>query len=58
MLVLPFESRALIHSFFVFFPFKAIFLNSKKKIVDVKKIRPFTIYKPRKPAKYVVELAK
>ncbi|MBU0929865.1 MAG: DUF192 domain-containing protein [Nanoarchaeota archaeon] len=51
------ESRidASIHSLFVFFPFNAVFLNSKKEMVDHKKIRPFSFYMPKKPAKYVLE---
>jgi len=30
-----------IHSFFVFFPFLAIWLDDKNKIIEIKKIRPF-----------------
>jgi uncharacterized membrane protein (UPF0127 family) len=55
LLVLPKESKVNIHSFFVFFPFKAVFLNSKKQVVDSKKIKPFTFYRSKKPAKYVLE---
>lgn len=51
------ESRidASIHSCFVFFPFNALFLNSKKELVDHKKIYPFSFYTPKKAAKYVLE---
>lgn len=47
-----------IHSFFVFFPFDAIYLDSNKKIVDIiRKIAPFTLYvRNKKPAKYLLEL--
>lgn len=47
-----------IHSFFVFFPFDAIYLDEKKKVVDVVRgIIPFTAYvENRKPAKYLLEL--
>ncbi len=58
LLEVPYESKhqAAIHSFFVFFPFYAIFLNSKKEVVDFKKMKPFRIYRPKKPAKYVLEV--
>lgn len=47
-----------IHSFFVFFPFDAIWMNEEKKIVDMKRVYPFRAFVyPRAPAKYVLELA-
>ncbi|MDD5337337.1 MAG: DUF192 domain-containing protein [Candidatus ainarchaeum sp.] len=47
-----------IHSFFVFFPFDAVYLDSKKQVVEVvKAIKPFTPYvKNRKPAMYLLEM--
>lgn len=47
-----------IHSFFVFFKFDAVFLNSNKKVVDVREeIKPFTFsITPSKPSKYLLEL--
>ncbi len=47
-----------IHSFFVFFPFDAIYIDEKKKVVDVvRKIKPFTVcIRNKKPAKYLLEL--
>ena len=59
LLVFPREgrNRATIHSFFVFFPFQAIFLNSRKEVVDSKRIKPFRVIRPRKPAKFVLELS-
>lgn len=58
LLEIPYEKRthASIHSFFVFFPFYAIFLNSNKEVVDLKRISPFTFYTPKKPAKYILEI--
>ncbi len=52
------ESRtnSAIHSFFVFFPFYAIFLNSRKEVVDFKRVKPFSFYKPKKAAKYILEV--
>ena len=31
-----------IHSFFVFFPFLAIWLDDKNKVMEIKEVRPFT----------------
>lgn len=47
-----------IHSLFVFFPFDAIYLDSRKIVVDVAKgVKPFTPYlENRTPAKYLLEL--
>jgi len=60
LFILPAESSELnsIHSFFVFFPFDAVFLNSKGVVVDIKEnIRPFTFkITPKKPAKYIIEM--
>jgi len=58
LLCLPKEKRVSIHSFFVFFPFYAVFLDSQKKVVDIKKMWPFMYYKSKKPFKYVLEIAK
>ncbi len=47
-----------IHSFFVFFPFDAIYISEKKIVVDViRQVPPFTAYAAnRRPAKYLLEL--
>ena len=60
LLVLKNQGRieAGIHSFFVFFPFDAVWLDENWKIVDLKTVRPFSFKTPRKPAKYVLELPK
>ncbi|HUW43779.1 MAG TPA: hypothetical protein VMV95_02365 [Bacillota bacterium] len=34
-------SKEAIHSFFVFFPFIAVWLDSKGKIIEIRKIKPF-----------------
>ena len=55
----PKEARVecAIHAFFVFFPFDAVYLDGRKKVVDVRhRILPFTpLVVPRKPAKYLIE---
>ncbi len=53
------ESRILttVHMLFVFFPLDVLFLNSEKKVVDKKTLKPFTLsYSPKKAAKYFIEL--
>ncbi|NYZ78902.1 DUF192 domain-containing protein [Candidatus Micrarchaeota archaeon] len=60
LFIMPTESRefSTIHSFFVFFPFDAIFLDSKGVVIDMKSgIKPFMLnITPKKPAKYIVEM--
>jgi uncharacterized membrane protein (UPF0127 family) len=58
LFVLDRERTFGIHSFFVFFPFDAVYLDSGKKVVDVARgVKPFTFYvENRKPAKYLLEL--
>lgn len=37
--------------------FDAVFLNSRKQVVDVKRVEPFSFWlAPRAPAKYLIEL--
>lgn len=46
-----------IHSFFVFFPFYAIWLNNKNKIIEIKKVKPFTLHvKPKKSFSRLIEI--
>lgn len=46
-----------IHSFFVFFNFLAIWLDTKNKVIDFKIIKPFTIaVKPKEPFRKLIEL--
>jgi uncharacterized membrane protein (UPF0127 family) len=55
----PQESRVecTIHAFFVFFPFDAIYLDGKKRVVDIHEaIKPFTpLVVPKRKAKYLIE---
>ena len=37
------KTKMLIHSFFVFFPFLAVWLDDKNKVMEIKKVRPFTL---------------
>ena len=49
--------KSIIHSLFVFYPIKVIWMNSNFDIVDIKIIKPFTLFvSPKKPARYILEL--
>ena len=46
-----------IHSFFVFFPFLAVWLDDKNKVLEVNKVEPFTIaVLPKKPFRKLIEI--
>ena len=46
-----------LHMFFVFYPIDVVFLDGKKRVVELKQnFRPFQVYNSRKQAKYVIEL--
>ena len=60
-LVFPFKEEtrlgASIHMLFVFFPIAAVYLDAKKRVVDIAVLKPFALnYTPKKKAKYLVEL--
>ena len=47
-----------LHMLFVFFPIDVLFLDSKKKVVEIKQhILPFTAYVPAHAASAVIELS-
>ncbi|MBU2100633.1 DUF192 domain-containing protein [Candidatus Micrarchaeota archaeon] len=50
-------TNASIHMLFVFFPIDVVYLDSNKRVVDIRlNLRPGTLYySPKKPAKYFVE---
>ncbi|RLG16097.1 hypothetical protein DRN69_01755 [Candidatus Pacearchaeota archaeon] len=46
-----------IHSFFVFFPFVALWLDDKNKLLDLKLVKPFKFFiVPKKPYQKLVEI--
>ena len=52
------EKRLTLHMIFVFYPIDVLFLDSSKKVVEMKKaLKPFTFYKNKKKARYVIELS-
>lgn len=44
-----------IHMFFMRIALDVIFLDHEKRVVDLATLRPWQIYIPRKPAKYIIE---
>ena len=58
VLVFPNEQKVDLHMFFVFFPIDVIFLDKRKRVVEMKKnFEPFTTYVTHKKAKYAVEVS-
>jgi uncharacterized membrane protein (UPF0127 family) len=50
-------SRTAIHSFYVFFPFLAVWLDDKNRINEIRKVFPFTLYvRPKKPFYRLIEI--
>jgi len=46
-----------IHMLFVFFPIDILFLDKKKKVIEIKKnLKPFSFYSSKTKAKYFIEL--
>lgn len=45
-----------IHMFFMRIPLDVIFLDAQKKVVDQVNLKPWQVYTPKKPARYVLEL--
>ncbi len=51
------EQPVPLHNMFVFQVIDVLFLDGKKHVVEIKRnFRPFTLYNPKKKAKYVIEL--
>jgi len=51
------DTRMAIHSFFVFFPFHAVWLDKNNKIIEQRKVKPFTFcVKPRKAFRKLIEI--
>lgn len=55
--VFNWEKRISLHMLFVFYPIDVLFLDSCKKVVEIKEnFRPFTAYLPRRKSKFIMEL--
>ena len=51
------KRKIVIHSFFVFFPFVALWLNEKKEVVDANIVKPFVSYvSPSEKTNYLIEV--
>ena len=51
------EKKVSLHMFFVFFPIDVLFLGADKKIIEIKeRFKPWTFYRPKSKALYIVEL--
>lgn len=52
------ERKVSLHNWFVFFPHTVLLLNKNQEIVEIKEnFKPFTFYKPKHHAQYIIELA-
>jgi uncharacterized protein len=57
--VMEFDEEQIVplHMAFVFFPIDVAFLSTKKQVVEIKSdFRPFSYYRPKKKARYIIEL--
>ena len=53
----PENTRIRIHSFFVFFPFFGVWFDDKNKIIQVKRVKPFTFsVRPKKSFTKILEI--
>ena len=51
------ENIVPLHMFFVFYQIDVLFLDKNKRVVEIKQnFKPFTFYKPKNKAKWVIEL--
>ncbi len=50
------EKRVVFHMFFVFFPIYLVLLNSSLKVIEIKKLFPFEIYKTKNKILYALEI--
>lgn len=58
IMTFPSPKKISLHNFFVFYPIDILLLNEKKEIIEIKhNFKPFTFYKAKQNAKYVIELA-
>lgn len=60
-IIFAFEKERLValHMWFVFFPIDVVYLDAKKRVVEIiEGFLPFGYYSPKNKAKYVLELKK
>jgi hypothetical protein len=57
--VLPRERTLLMHMLFVFYPIDVVLLNSRREVIELKRdFRPFSFYRLKNKARYILELKK
>ena len=55
--VLPRERTLIMHMLFVFYPIDVVLLDNRQEIVELKPgFRPFSFYRLRRKARYILEL--
>lgn len=52
------KSRSSIHTCFMRFEITVIFIDWEEKVFEIKDLKPWKYHKPKKPAKYVIEIEK
>lgn len=51
------EKKEIIDMFFVFYPIDLVFLDKKKRVIELKEnLKPFRFYKTKNKARYLLEL--
>lgn len=50
------ERQIAIHTWFVFFPITLVFLNKSKQVTEIKGMKPWTIYRSKTAAAYMIEM--
>ncbi len=45
-----------LHMFFVFCNLDVLFLDKNKRVVEIARLKPFTIYTPKHKTKYIIEM--
>ena len=51
------EIQSSLHMWFVFYPIDVLFLDSRKKVVEIKEhFQPFTFYFPQHTSKFIIEV--
>ncbi|MDR2545677.1 MAG: DUF192 domain-containing protein [Methanobrevibacter sp.] len=53
-----YSKRSSMHMFFMRISLDVLFINEENKVYEMVTLKPWKIYSPKKPAKYVVELKK
>lgn len=58
LLIKFFPRSSSVHSFFMRFPIDVIFINKDLQVVDLKTLKPWRVYSPKKRCEWVLEVNK